>query len=103
MKGDMDAMKGYNDDMYRGGDFDETRGRNRCSVCHQLGHKASRHKNAVYIVLFQCICFVCVFHFIAFRYIVTLKCFLLTMLYLTHLFVILQQQDGGSTSTVPPS
>jgi hypothetical protein len=44
LKGDMDAMKGYSDDMYGGGDFDETRGRNLCSVCKQPGHKASRHR-----------------------------------------------------------
>jgi hypothetical protein len=28
LKGDMDAMKGYDDDMYGGRDFNETRGRN---------------------------------------------------------------------------
>jgi hypothetical protein len=44
LKGDMDAMKGYGDDMYGGGDFNETRGRNLCSVCKQPGHKASRHR-----------------------------------------------------------
>jgi hypothetical protein len=44
LKEDMDAMKGYNDDMYGGGDFNETRGRNLCSVCKQPGHKASRHR-----------------------------------------------------------
>jgi hypothetical protein len=27
LKGDMDAIKGYDDDMYGGGDFNETRGR----------------------------------------------------------------------------
>jgi len=52
MKGDMDAMKGYDDDKYGEGDFNETHGRNRCSVCYQLGHKASRHKNEVYTILF---------------------------------------------------
>jgi hypothetical protein len=44
LKGDMDAMRGYGDDMYGGGDFNETRGRNLCSVCHEPGHKASRHR-----------------------------------------------------------
>jgi hypothetical protein len=44
LKGDMDAMKGYDDDMYGGGDFNETRGRNLCSACKQPGHKASRHR-----------------------------------------------------------
>ena len=32
LKGDMDAMRGYNKDMYGGGDFNETHGRNICSV-----------------------------------------------------------------------
>ena len=32
----MDAMRGYGEDMYGGGDFNETRGRNLCSVCKQL-------------------------------------------------------------------
>ena len=44
LKGDMDAMRGYNEDMYGGGDFNETRGRNLCSVCKEPGHKASRHR-----------------------------------------------------------
>ena len=44
LKGDMDAMRGYGEDMYSGGDFNETRGRNLCSVCKQSGHKASRHR-----------------------------------------------------------
>ena len=39
LKGDMDAMRGYD-----GGDFNETRGRNLCSVCKQSVHKASRHR-----------------------------------------------------------
>jgi hypothetical protein len=45
LKGDMDAMRGYGEDMYGGGDFNETRGKNLCSVCKQLGHKASRHRS----------------------------------------------------------
>jgi hypothetical protein len=44
LKRDMDAMKGYGDDMYGGGDFNETRGRNLCSVYKQPGHKASKHR-----------------------------------------------------------
>ena len=44
LKGDMDVMRGYDEDMYGGGDFNETRGRNLCSVCKQSGHKASRHR-----------------------------------------------------------
>jgi hypothetical protein len=44
LKGDMDAMRGYNEDMYRGGYFNETRGRNLSSVCKEPGHKASRHR-----------------------------------------------------------
>ena len=44
LKGDMNAMRGYDEDMYRGGDFNETRGRNLCSVWKEPGHKASRHR-----------------------------------------------------------
>ena len=44
LRGDMDAMRGYGDDMYGGGDFNETRGTNICSVCKEPGHKASRHR-----------------------------------------------------------
>ena len=44
LKGDMDAMRVYGEDMYDGGDFNETRGRNLCSVCKDPGHKASRHR-----------------------------------------------------------
>ena len=44
LKGDMDAMRGYDEDMYEGRDFNETRGRNLCSVCKEPGHKASKHR-----------------------------------------------------------
>ena len=44
LKGDMDGMRGYDEDMYDKGDFNETRGRNLCSICKQSGHKASRHR-----------------------------------------------------------
>ena len=44
LKGDIDAMRGYDKDMYGGIDFNETHGRNLCSVCKEPGHKASRHK-----------------------------------------------------------
>ena len=44
LKGDMDAMRGYDEDMYEGEDFNETHGRNLCSVCKEPGHKASRHR-----------------------------------------------------------
>jgi hypothetical protein len=44
LKGDMDAMRGYDEDMYRGGDFNETHDRNLCSVCKEPGHKASRNR-----------------------------------------------------------
>ena len=44
LKGDMDAMRGYCEDMYGGGDFNETRGRNLCSVWKEPSHKASMHR-----------------------------------------------------------
>jgi hypothetical protein len=44
LKGDMDAVRGYSEDMYGGGDFNETCGGNLCSVCKEPGHKASRHR-----------------------------------------------------------
>jgi hypothetical protein len=33
LKGDMDAMRGYGEDKYGGGLFDETHSKNLCSVC----------------------------------------------------------------------
>ena len=44
LKGDMNAMRGYGEDMYDGRDFNETCGRNLCSVYKQSGHKASWHR-----------------------------------------------------------
>ena len=44
LKGDMDAMRGYDEDMYEGGDFNETRGKNLCSICKEPSHKASKHR-----------------------------------------------------------
>jgi hypothetical protein len=44
LKGDMDAMRGYGEDMYGGRDFNETHGKYLCSVCKEPGHKASSHK-----------------------------------------------------------
>ena len=44
LKGDMDTMRGYGEDMYGGGDINETRGRNLCSICKEFDHKASRHR-----------------------------------------------------------
>ena len=44
LNGDLDTMRGYDEDMYGGRDFNETRGRNLCSVCKGPGHKASRHR-----------------------------------------------------------
>ena len=37
LKGDMDAMRRYGKDMYGGGDFNKTHGK-------EPGHKASRHR-----------------------------------------------------------
>jgi hypothetical protein len=54
LKGDMDSMKGYGADMYGGGDFDEERAQNLCSICKNPGHNARFHRRArqevVYIV-----------------------------------------------------
>ena len=44
LKEDMDAMRGYDEDMYGGGDFNENHGMNLCSVCKEPGRKASRHR-----------------------------------------------------------
>ena len=47
LKGDMDAMRGYGEDIYGGGDFNKTCGRNLCSVCKESGHKARRRGQQV--------------------------------------------------------
>ena len=44
LKGDMDAMRGYGEDMYEGGYFNKTHDRNLYSACKYPGHKASRHR-----------------------------------------------------------
>ena len=44
LKGDMNAMRGYNEDKYGGGAFNETRGRNLCSIYKDPSLKASRHR-----------------------------------------------------------
>jgi hypothetical protein len=36
--------KGYDNDMYSSGDFDQIKNKIRCSVCHGEGHTMSRHK-----------------------------------------------------------
>jgi hypothetical protein len=44
LKGDMDMIKGYGDDPYGTGDFDQPKSTVRCSKCHQEGHRAEWHK-----------------------------------------------------------
>ena len=39
-----DSEKGYGDDMYGFGDFDQQKGTVYCSVCHVQGHNMERHK-----------------------------------------------------------
>jgi hypothetical protein len=36
--------KGYVNDMYGSGDFEQIKNRIHCSVCHDEGHTMSRHK-----------------------------------------------------------
>jgi hypothetical protein len=41
----MDDMeKGYGNDMYGSGDFDQIKNKVRCSVCHSECHTMNRHK-----------------------------------------------------------
>jgi hypothetical protein len=41
----MDDMeKGYDNDMYGSGDFDQIKNKVRCSICHNEGHAMNRHK-----------------------------------------------------------
>jgi hypothetical protein len=41
----MDDMeKGYGNDMYASGDFDQIKNKIHCSICHGEGHTMSRHK-----------------------------------------------------------
>jgi hypothetical protein len=42
---EMDDMKkGYGNDMYGSGDFDQMKNKVHCSVCHGEGHTMNRHK-----------------------------------------------------------
>ena len=44
-RNEMDDMeKGYGNDMYGSGDFDEIKSKVHCSVCHGEGHTMDRHK-----------------------------------------------------------
>jgi hypothetical protein len=39
-----DMEKGYGNDMYGSGDFDQMKNKVHCSVCHGDGHTMNRHK-----------------------------------------------------------
>jgi hypothetical protein len=44
-RNEMDDMeKGYGNDMYGSGDFDQMKNKVHCSVCHGEGHTMTRHK-----------------------------------------------------------
>ena len=62
LKGDMDAARGYGQDKYGKGDFDRHRSANVCSICHEHGHKASRHKKQSQITNAQVYLVVCLDH-----------------------------------------
>ena len=62
LKGDMDAARGYGQDKYGKGDFDRHRSANVCSICHEPGHKASRHKKQSQITNAQVYLVVCLDH-----------------------------------------
>jgi hypothetical protein len=39
-----DTEKGYGNDMYGFGDFDQIKNKVQCSMCHGEGHTMDRHK-----------------------------------------------------------
>jgi hypothetical protein len=39
-----DIEKGYDNDMYGSGDFDQIKNKLHCSICHGEGHTMNRHK-----------------------------------------------------------
>jgi ribonuclease PH len=44
-RNEMDDMeKGYNNDMYGSGDFNQIKNKIYCFICHGEGHTMSRHK-----------------------------------------------------------
>jgi hypothetical protein len=44
-RNEMDDMeKGYGNDMYGSGDFDQMKNKVHCSICHGEGHTMNRHK-----------------------------------------------------------
>jgi hypothetical protein len=44
-RNEMDDMeKGYDNDIYDSGDFDQMKNKVHCSVCHSEGHTMNRHK-----------------------------------------------------------
>jgi hypothetical protein len=42
-----DKEKGYDNDMYGLGDFDQIKNKVYCSVCHGEGHTMNRHKEGL--------------------------------------------------------
>jgi hypothetical protein len=40
-----DMEKGYGNDMYDSGDFDQMKNKVHCSICHGEGHTMNRHKH----------------------------------------------------------
>ena len=46
LKGNMDNTKGYGDDIYSGGDFNEERAQHLCSICKKPSHNARFHMRA---------------------------------------------------------
>jgi hypothetical protein len=45
---EMDDMeKGYDNDMYGSGDFDQMKNKGHCFVCHDEGHTVNRHKQGL--------------------------------------------------------
>jgi hypothetical protein len=44
-RNEMDDMeKGYSNDIYGSGDFDQMKNKVHCSICHGEGHTMNRHK-----------------------------------------------------------
>jgi hypothetical protein len=47
-RNEMDDMeKGYGNDMYGSGDFDQIKNKVHCSICHGEGHTMNRHKQGL--------------------------------------------------------
>jgi hypothetical protein len=126
LRNEMDDMeKGYGQDMYGFGDFDQDRRKDCCSVCHVEGHKKNKHDDRrakgrkkssvqsrdgglwrIMYVTFWLICYIFLLYFVYFTFASTnflyILCHIFNELNLVPNHTTFTLQGDGSGSGVPP-